>query len=70
MVGHVKSVQRGSGTGYIRDQTGREFFFHKGDVVNKRFNDLEVGALVRFDVIEDAISGARAIQIKPERKGK
>jgi cold shock CspA family protein len=70
MVGHVKSVQRGQGTGYIRDEAGREFFFHKGDVVNKRFNDLEVGATVRFDVIEDAISGARAIQIKPERRGK
>jgi cold shock CspA family protein len=65
MVGHVKSVQRGSGTGYIRDNAGRDFFFHKGDVLNKGFNDLDIGVAVTFEIIEDPISGARAAQIKP-----
>jgi cold shock CspA family protein len=68
MVGRVKSVLRGQGTGYIRDDTGRDLFFHKGDVLNKGYNDLEVGVTVRFEIIDDPISGARALQILPVRR--
>lgn len=68
MVGHIKSVLRGQGTGYIRDTTGRDVFFHKGDVLNKGYNDLEVGTPVRFEMIDDPISGARAAQILPIRR--
>lgn len=67
-VGHIKSVLRGQGTGYIRDATGRDVFFHKGDVLDKGYNDLEVGAPVRFEMIDDPISGARAAQILPIRR--
>ena len=70
MVGRIKSVQRGQGTGYIRNQAGRDFFFHKGDVVNKGYNDLEVGIGVNLDVIDDSISGARAEHSRPLRPAK
>jgi cold shock CspA family protein len=68
MLGQIKSFVRGQGTGYIRDELGRDVFFHKGDVLEKGYNDLEVGTTVSFDVIEDAISGARAQRIKAVRR--
>lgn len=70
MVGRVKSVLRGQGIGYIRDDNGRDLFFHKADVLDRGYNDLEVGAAVKFDVIEDAVSGDRATQIRVVRKPK
>jgi cold shock CspA family protein len=70
MVGRVKSVQRGQGIGYIRDDNGRDFFFHKADVLDRGYNDLEVGTTVKFDIIEDAVSGARAEHIKIVRKSR
>jgi cold shock CspA family protein len=70
MVGRIKSVVRGQGIGYIRDDLGRDVFFHKGDVVDKAYNDLEVGTTVKFDVIEDHVSGARAQRIRLVRRAK
>jgi cold shock CspA family protein len=70
MVGRIKSVVRGQGIGYIRDDLGRDVFFHKGDVEDKAYNDLEVGTAVKFDVIEDNVSGARAQRIRPIRRPK
>jgi len=64
MTGRIKSVQRGQGVGYIRDKSGRDFFFHKADVLDKKYNDLDVGTTVTFEVIEDPISGARARDIR------
>ncbi len=71
MVGRIKELSvRGQGIGYIRDDLGRDVFFHKGDVVNKAYNDLEVGTTVKFDVIEDNVSGARAQRIRLVRRAK
>jgi cold shock CspA family protein len=70
MIGRVKSVQRGQGTGYIREASGRDVFFHKGDVLDRAYNDLEVGTTVAFDMIDDPISGARAEHVRPVRRGK
>jgi cold shock CspA family protein len=70
MRGRIKSFVRGQGTGYIRDESGRDVFFHKGDVVDKGYNDLEVGGQVTFEVIEDPISGARAQKITAVRRPK
>ena len=68
MQGRVKSVLRGQGIGYIRDDSGRDLFFHKADVLDRGYNDLEVGTPVKFDVIEDPVSGARAEHIRALRK--
>lgn len=70
MTGRVKSVQRGQGIGYIRDEHGRDFFFHKADVLDRGYNDLEVGTAVKFEAIEDSVSGARAGQIRPIKKAR
>jgi cold shock CspA family protein len=70
MTGRVKSVQRGQGIGYIRDDSGRDFFFHKADVLDRGYNDLEVGTPVKFEAIEDSVSGARAGHIRAIRKAK
>ncbi len=70
MVGRVKSVLRGQGIGYIRDDSGRDLFFHKADVLDRGYNDLEVGTPVKFEVVEDAVSGNRAAHIRALRKSK
>ena len=70
MLGRIKSLTRGQGCGYIRDTAGRNLFFHKADVLNNEFNDLEVGVAVRFEVIDDPISGARAQRVKRDTKTK
>ena len=46
MLGRIKSFVRGQGTGYIRDQLGRDVFFHKGDVVDKGYNAILSGLRV------------------------
>ena len=70
MVGRIKSVVRGLGIGYIRDDLGRDVFFHKGDVLDRGYNDLDIGLPVEFELVDDSISGARAMQIRPARKRK
>jgi len=68
MNGRIKSLTRGQGIGYIRDAKGRDVFFHKADVLDNQYNNLDEGVAVRFEVVEDRISGTRAQQVKPERK--
>jgi cold shock CspA family protein len=68
MTGRVKSVLRGQGIGYIRDDSGRDLFFHKADVLDRGYNDLQVGTPVKFEVVEDPVSGNRASQIRAVRK--
>jgi cold shock CspA family protein len=51
------------GHGFI--QAGdREVFFHRADLIGIKFNDLIVGDAVSFEVIEDPVSGPRAIQVQ------
>jgi len=44
-------------------------FFHRSDVTQGTFNDLAVGDTLGFEVIEDRLSGARAIRVKKVNKG-
>jgi cold shock CspA family protein len=52
----------------LRDD--REVFFHRRDVADGTvFNELEIGNEVIFELLEDSISGARALRVmrRPER---
>jgi len=50
--------------GFIRCLDGREIFFHRGDVhEGTSFNDFAVGDGVAFELLEDRISGPRALGI-------
>ena len=70
MNGRIKSLTRGQGIGYIRDAKGRDVFFHKADVLDNQYNNLDEGVAVRFEVVEDRISGTRAQRVKLDRKMK
>ena len=58
----------GQGYGYIRRRNDQEIYFHRADVDESiRFNDLKVGDTVTFELLDDAVSGARALRVKPRR---
>jgi cold shock CspA family protein len=60
----------GQGHGFIRLANDREVFFHRSDLrEGASFNDFSVGDTVRFDLLEDDVSGPRAVQVarRPRR---
>jgi len=55
----------GQGHGYIRLSDGREIFFHRADVDEScRFNEFQVGNAVVFELLDDRVSGARAVRVR------
>jgi cold shock CspA family protein len=65
--GRISKMLLGQSHGFIRLHD-REIFFHRGDLrEGTAFNDLRPGDYVRFELIEDAISGARALRVMRRR---
>jgi cold shock CspA family protein len=69
--GRVVTLFIGQGHGYIRLSNARDVFFHRSDVrEGTSFNDFAIGDAVTFELIEDKVSGARALSValsKPRR---
>jgi cold shock CspA family protein len=62
--GRIVTLFIGQGHGFIRMANQREVFFHRSDVAEgASFNDFEVGDAVRFELLEDHVSGPRAVQV-------
>jgi cold shock CspA family protein len=62
--GRIAKMVIGQGHGYIRLRDDREVFFHRGDLrAGTPFNDLQVGDTVTFELLEDSVSGARALGV-------
>jgi cold shock CspA family protein len=58
----------GQGHGFVRLATGREVFFHRSDLQDgTSFNALAVGDRVTFELLEDEISGPRALRLDLRR---
>jgi|SRR5690349_14512952 cold shock CspA family protein len=54
----------GQSYGFIRLRDRREVFFHRADVQEGTpFNSLQVGHLVAFELIVDAVSGPRGVRV-------
>ncbi len=47
--GTVQSVHSDKGFGFIKDEQGRQWFFHKSAVTGGSFHELNVGARVQFE---------------------
>jgi cold shock CspA family protein len=63
--GRIVKLLLGHGHGFIRIASGREIFFHRSDLEDRiAFNDFAVGDPVSFELLEDAVSGARALKVK------
>ena len=63
--GKIATLRVGQSHGFIRLADRREIYFHRGDLADSTsFNDLAVGDAVTFELLEDAVSGARALKVK------
>jgi cold shock CspA family protein len=67
MTGRISGLSYGNGTGFIRAADGRRVYFHRADVEGGSFNALEAGDAVAFDMVEDQLSGLRALRIRTSR---
>ena len=66
--GRIVRLMVGQGHGFLRGPRGREVFFHRADVEESTaFNTLSVGDVVSFHLIDDAVSGARAVRVTTRR---
>jgi cold shock CspA family protein len=67
-IGRVARLFVGQCYGYIRLANNREIYFHRSDLhEGTSINDLRVGDPVTFELLEDRISGARAVHVKRRR---
>jgi cold shock CspA family protein len=70
-VGQISKLLLGQGHGFIRLPNNREIFFHRADVrEGTSFSDLSVGDWVVFELFEDHISGARALQVRRQKRSR
>jgi cold shock CspA family protein len=71
VTGRIVSLMVGQGHGFIRLPNAREVYFHRADLLEgTAFNDFHVGDSVKFELLDDAVSGARALRVsrqKPSR---
>ena len=62
--GRVAKLFVGQGYGFIRTATSREIYFHRNDLrEGTSINDLRISDRVIFELLEDHISGARALRV-------
>ena len=67
--GRIVKLLFGQSHGYIRLADGREVYFHRSDLEEgAAFNDFAVSDAVSFELLEDDVSGARALRVKPRRR--
>jgi cold shock CspA family protein len=64
--GRIVALYIGQSHGLIRLADARDVFFHRSDLRDGvSFNDLAVGDRVTFELLEDKVSGPRAVQVEP-----
>jgi cold shock CspA family protein len=62
--GRIRSLMVGQGHGQIRLRDGLAIFFHRADLQEGTdFNDLQVGDTVAFELLDDRVSGPRALRV-------
>lgn len=67
--GRIARILVGQCHGFIRLSDDREVFFHRSDMrTGTAFNDLEIGDAVAFELLEDAVSGARALRVARHKR--
>jgi cold shock CspA family protein len=66
--GRIVRLLIGQGHGFIRLANDREVFFHRSDLREGiSFNRFAVGDIVEFELLEDQVSGPRAVQVEPRQ---
>lgn len=67
VTGRITKVIRSRGCGFIRTPDGQDVFFHMTDLVETTLDQLDEQMVLRFNLVADAISGPRAIQVQLAR---
>lgn len=62
MNGTIKRLIGDKGFGFVRDESGREFFFHRSEVSGRQFEDLREGDAVTFEEAQSP-KGPRAANV-------
>jgi CspA family cold shock protein len=63
MVGSIRTIRVEKGFGFIKDEAGKEYFFHRSAVFGEGLEDLREGDSVEFDV-GDGPKGPRAENVR------
>ena len=63
VTGKIRTLRVDKGFGFIKDDTGKEFFFHRSAVYGEGLEDLREGDSVEFDVGEGP-KGPRAENVR------
>jgi cold shock CspA family protein len=67
--GRVARLLVGQSYGFIRTPGRSDIYFHRADMSEGRsFNTLRVGDAVTFVLLDDRVSGPRAVQVVPRRQ--
>jgi cold shock CspA family protein len=67
-VGRILALFIGQSHGFIRLADRREVFFHRSDVrEGASFNEFAVGDTVKFELLDDPVSGPRAVRVERRR---
>ncbi len=61
--GKIKKLVRDRGFGFISDTDGREVFFHQNSLLEAKFDALNEGQSVSYD-IEKSDKGLRAVNVR------
>jgi cold shock CspA family protein len=67
MTGRIIRIVRGRACGFIRTTDGQDVFFHVSDLGQVSLDELGERLVVRFNLVADAISGPRAVQVQVAR---
>jgi len=68
-VGRIVKLFMGQCYGFVRLSDAREIYFHRGDLgEGTAFCELNVGDSVVFELFDDRISGARALQLRRQAR--
>ena len=59
MTGKIRTVRADKGFGFVKDETGKEYFFHRSAVYGEGLEDLREGDSVEFDVGEGPRASSR-----------
>jgi cold shock CspA family protein len=63
--GRITALAVGMGTGFIQLSTDNKVFFHRADLqAGTSINDFRLGDPVEFDLVNDPVSGARALHVR------
>ena len=63
MTGSIQTIRSDKGFGFIKDEGGKEYFFHRSAVHGEGLEDLKEGDNVEFD-LGQGVKGPRAENVR------